>query len=91
LIQSTRRFILSKDNPLFYEGKSVSGIGSEHTQKNFVWPMSIIMEGLTLVINNSTKKDLDYVWKRLEISHVDTFAMHESFNVNRPKNFTRKW
>jgi len=49
------------------------------------------MEGLTLIINNNTKKDLDYVWKRLETSHVDTFSMHESFNVNIPKSFTRKW
>jgi meiotically up-regulated gene 157 (Mug157) protein len=49
--------------------------------------MSIIMEGLT----NNSQENLDYVWKRLEISHAGTFAMHESFNVNNPKEFTRTW
>ncbi len=49
--------------------------------------MSIIMEGLT----NHSQENLDHVWKRLEISHAGTFAMHESFNVNNPKEFTRTW
>jgi meiotically up-regulated gene 157 (Mug157) protein len=53
--------------------------------------MSIIMEGLTLIINNETKYDLDSVWKRLELSHVNTYSMHESFNVNNPTQFTRHW
>jgi meiotically up-regulated gene 157 (Mug157) protein len=49
--------------------------------------MAIIMEGLT----NNSQENLDHVWKRLEASHVGTFAMHESFNVNNPKEFTRTW
>jgi meiotically up-regulated gene 157 (Mug157) protein len=49
--------------------------------------MSIIMEGLT----NNTKTVLDSVWQRLETSHAGTFAMHESFDVNNPKQFTRTW
>ncbi len=53
--------------------------------------MAIIMEGLTIIIDNHTRDDLDYVWKRLELSHANTFSMHESFNVNNPKDFTRKW
>lgn len=55
--------------------------------------MSIIMEGMTLFINNNnnTKNDLDYVWKRLELSHANTFSIHESFHVNNPKRFTRNW
>jgi meiotically up-regulated gene 157 (Mug157) protein len=91
LIQSTRRFVLSKNNSLFFQGQFASGIGSKHTRENFTWPMAIIMEGFTVDINNNTKRDLDYVWKRLELSHVDTFYMHESFNVDNPKEFTRQW
>jgi meiotically up-regulated gene 157 (Mug157) protein len=45
------------------------------------------MEGLT----DSSEKNLDTVWKRLEASHANTFAMHESFNVDNPTEFTRKW
>ncbi len=91
ILQSTRQFILSNDNSLFFQGKFAYGIGSEHTTKQFVWPMSIIMEGLTLMLDNHTKYDLDSVWKRLELSHVETFSMHESFNVDDPKQFTRRW
>ncbi len=91
LIESTRRFILSKSNTFYFGGKYASGIGSKHTPPNFVWPMSIIMEGLTININNKTKKYLDFVWKRLEISHAKTFSMHESFNVDDPRDFTRPW
>ncbi|CAF1040151.1 unnamed protein product [Rotaria sordida] len=87
LIISTRNFILSKDNPLFYQGQYAYGIGSHHTPIEYVWPMSIIMEGLT----NNSKENLDSVWQRLEASHVETFSMHESFNVNNPKEFTRHW
>ncbi|CAF3898861.1 unnamed protein product [Rotaria sp. Silwood2] len=87
LITSTRNFILSKDNRLFYQGQYAYGIGSHHTEVHNVWPMSIIMEGLT----NTTKKNLDSVWQRLEVSHAGTFSMHESFNVNNPKHFTRQW
>lgn len=49
--------------------------------------MSIIMEGLT----DPSPANLESVWKRLETSHAGTFAMHESFNVNEPKQFTRAW
>jgi meiotically up-regulated gene 157 (Mug157) protein len=44
---------------------------------------------LTLMIDNRTKNDFDSVWERLELSHVDTFSMHESFHVDNPKQFTR--
>ena len=91
ILQSTRQFILSKDNSLFFQGNFAHGIGSEHTSKQFVWPMSIIMEGFTLMLDNHTKNDLDSVWTRLEFSHVGTYSMHESFNVDNPKHFTRHW
>jgi meiotically up-regulated gene 157 (Mug157) protein len=91
LLKSTRQFILSKNNTQFFRGQYASGIGSRHTPTGFVWPMSIIMEGLTMTIDNITEKDLDYVWQRLEASHADTFSMHESFDVNDPTQFTRGW
>jgi len=74
ILRATRRFLLSKDNPQFFQGQ-------------FVWPMSIIIEGLT---SNSTDI-LESVWQRLEVSHAGTFSMHESFNVNNPKEYTRAW
>ena len=91
LIQSTRQFVLSNNNSLFFQGKYASGIGSEHTALGYIWPMAIIMEGLTTEMNNSTETNLDDVWERLETSHVGTFAMHESFDANDPKRFSRDW
>lgn len=87
LLDSTRQFILTKNNPLFYQGVYAHGIGSDHTASSYVWPMSIIIEGLS----HRSQANLDSVWKRLETSHAGTFAMHESFNVNEPKQFTRTW
>ncbi|CAF0988228.1 unnamed protein product [Adineta ricciae] len=87
ILASTRKFVLSTDNSLFFQGEYASGIGSHHTQAQYVWPMAIIMEGFT----NHSQANLDSVWKRLEASHAGTFAMHESFDVNNPKQFTRTW
>lgn len=87
LLTSTRSFILSNNNRLFYQGLIAHGIGSHHTPSEYVWPMAIIMEGLT----DNSEKILDSVWQRLEASHANTFAMHESFNVNNPKEFSRQW
>ncbi len=53
--------------------------------------MSIIMEGMSLIIVDNTKKDLDYVWKRLEIGHPNTISMRENIHVDDPIKFTRKW
>ena len=91
LLQATRRFVLSSRNPLFFKGTNGSGVGSDHTEKGHVWPMSIVMEGFTAHMENTTNENLDSVWKRVEASHAGTFSMHESFDVNDPTVFTRKW
>lgn len=47
LYQNTRRFILSKNNPFYYEGISAKGIGSPHTPPEYIWHISLAMQGLT--------------------------------------------
>ncbi len=37
--ENTRRFLLSQDNPSFYQGHWARGIGSYHTPENWVWPL----------------------------------------------------
>ena len=44
---NTRKFILSSNNPYYYQGTILSGIGSPHTPQNYVWPIALAMEGLT--------------------------------------------
>jgi meiotically up-regulated gene 157 (Mug157) protein len=45
--QNTRKLLLSSYNPFFFKGKAAEGIGSPHTGMNMIWPIGIIIRGLT--------------------------------------------
>ncbi|KAH9598036.1 Metal-independent alpha-mannosidase [Trypanosoma melophagium] len=47
LYQRTRSFLLSERNPWYFSGKAGKGIGSPHTGKDMIWPLSLIMQALT--------------------------------------------
>ncbi len=87
IYQNTRRFVWSQDNPYFFRGKDGEGIGGPHVGVNYAWPMSMIMKGLTTSDANELRECL------YQLIHTDgeTGFMHESFNVNDHKDFTRKW
>ena len=84
---ATRKTILSKENPYFYEGLYAKGIGSSHTPKDYVWPIAIAMEGLTTNDKLEKEKILDL----LVATDAGTHFMHEGFDVNNPNNYTREW
>ncbi len=84
---NTRAFILSKDNPYYFEGKSAKGIGSPHTPKNHIWPIALSMQGLT----TGDKNEMLSLIHTLAQTDADTGFMHESFHKNKPQKFTRKW
>ena len=44
---NTRKFVLSENNPFFFKGKAGEGIGGPHAGMDMIWPLSIIMRGLT--------------------------------------------
>ncbi len=83
----TRKLIWSKDNPYFFQGKWGAGVGGPHVGLGQAWPMSIIMRGLT----SKDKQELRECLTMLCHTDADTGFMHESFDVNNPKKFTRKW
>ena len=85
--QNTRRFVLSDNNPYFKRGKFANAVGSPHTGKRNVWHLSIIMRAMTSN-NDSEIKDCLSMLKR---THAGTGFMHESFDPNNPKDFTRNW
>ena len=89
--QNTRRMIWSEDNPYFftgtYDGTKIGAIGSPHTGLDKVWPMSIIMKGLTSNDVNEQRACVDLLVK----TDAGTGFMHESFNPNNPADFTRSW
>lgn len=87
IYKNTRRFVLSADNPYFFKGKAAEGIGSPHTLVQNIWPMSLIMRGLTSTDDTEILAQL----RQLKKNHAGTGFMHESFNQDDPTKFTRKW
>lgn len=85
--QNTRKFLFSDDHCWFFSGKAASGIGSPHTLKDMIWPMTIIMKAMT----SSDKTEIKACLDALKSTHAGTGFMHESFHKDDPTNFTRKW
>jgi len=84
---ATRSNILSVANPYYYAGAYLQGIGSPHTPPNYVWPISLAMEGLT-------SDDLSVIEAKLQKiaeTDADTLQCHEGIDVDDPKQFTREW
>ncbi len=87
IMQNTRRFVLSEANPCYYQGVYARGIGSPHTPVNHVWPLSLIMQGMTST-DDREKKD---ILRMLFETDAGTGLMHESLCVNDPAIYTREW
>ncbi|OHS95183.1 uncharacterized protein TRFO_02109 [Tritrichomonas foetus] len=87
IYQNTRKFVWSLDNPYFFKGKKGEGIGGPHIGYNYSWPMSIIMRALT----SQSDEEIRECVKMLRDTDGDTGFMHESFLVDDPTDFTRKW
>jgi len=85
--QNTRKLLLSNSNPFFFKGKAAEGIGGPHAGMDMIWPLSIIMRGLTSTNDAEIKICLDTLRK----NHAGTGFMHESFHKDDPAKFSRKW
>jgi uncharacterized protein len=87
IYHNTRDFVLSADNPFFFKGPAGEGTGGPHAGMNMIWPLSIIMRGLTSIDD----KEIKLCLRMLQHCHAGTGFMHESFNKNDSAKFTRKW
>ena len=85
--QNTRNYVWGPENPFFYRGSAAEGIGGPHIGKDMVWPMSIILKGLT----STDPKEIAACIQVLKRTHGGTGFMHESFHKDDPRKFTRKW
>lgn len=84
---NTRKYVLSKNNPFYFKGSAAEGIGGPHVGIDMIWPMAIIMKGMTS--NNSVEiKDCIEVLRK---THAGTGFMHESFHKDDPSKFSRSW
>ncbi len=87
IYQNTRKFILSQNNPFFFKGTAGEGIGGPHVGIDMIWPLSIIMRGLTSDNDMEIKQCLN----TLIHANAGTGFMHEAFHKNDAQKFTRKW
>ncbi|MGX7202152.1 metal-independent alpha-mannosidase [Enterococcus plantarum] len=87
IYQNTRALILSDENPYYYEGIELKGVGSEHTPKDYVWPIALCIQGLTTDNQLEKAKLLDTLVK----TDANTNHMHEGINVNDSSQYTREW
>ncbi|OQP59279.1 Tat pathway signal protein [Niastella vici] len=87
IYQNTRKLVLSADNPFFFKGTAGEGIGGPHVGQDMIWPMGIIMRGLTSTNDAEIKECIQMLQK----THAGTGFMHESFYKDDPKKFSRSW
>jgi meiotically up-regulated gene 157 (Mug157) protein len=87
LYQRTRARAWSKDNPYFFKGSAAEGIGGPHEGLRMIWPMSIIMRALT----STSDKEIAACLAAIKNTHAGTGFIHESFDQDNPKQFTREW
>jgi meiotically up-regulated gene 157 (Mug157) protein len=85
IYMNTRRFVLSPDNPYYYAGKFGRGVGSPHTPQGYVWPLALVMQGLTA----TDPDEVNNVLAQLQASDTGDHLLHESFDPNDPSHFTR--
>jgi len=85
--RNTRAMLLSPDNPWYYSGSAADGIGSLHTATGYIWPLAIIMRGLT----STDEVEIETTLRHLIATDGGTGFMHESFDKDDPTRFSRPW
>lgn len=83
----SRALAWSPRNPYFFRGSAAQGIGGPHEGLRMIWPMSIIMRGLSSDDDGEIRQCLRW----LKTTHAGTGFMHEAFDQDDPAHFTRAW
>ena len=87
IYRNTRKLLLSPENPYWCVGKVASGLGGPHVGVDMIWPLGIIIQGLTATSDTEVKQCLTTLQK----THAGTGFMHEAFNKDDPEKYTRPW
>ena len=85
--KNTRAYVLSRENPFYFEGAAAKGVGSPHTPKDYIWHIALSMQGLTSTDPDECRALLDM----LTSTDAGTGFMHEGFHKDDPAKFTRPW
>ncbi len=91
----TRAMVWSASNPWFFRGTAGEGIGGPHVGRDNIWPMSQIIYALTAQRTGVPAAEADREIRSalgwLKDSARGFGFMHESYNRDDPKQFTRPW
>ena len=87
LYKNTRSFILSHENPWYFEGAVAKGVGSPHTGYDKIWHIALAMQALT----SDDYEEIRSCLNMITATHAGTYLMHESFNKDDAEDFTRPW
>jgi len=85
--QNTRRWALSTRNPYYFNGRAAEGLGGPHSGLNMIWPLGLIIQGMT----SSNDDEIRHCLDTLQRTHAGTGFMHESFDRDNAYKFTRPW
>ena len=87
IYQNTRHLVLSDANPYYCQGKAANGPGGPHVGMDMIWPLGLIVQGLT----STNDAEIRSCLITLQKTHAGTGFMHEAFHKDDPKKFTRSW
>jgi uncharacterized protein len=87
LYARTRAFVWSERNPWFFRGSAGDGIGGPHEGANMIWPMSQTIYALT----SQSSEEIRAMLRMLKTGSAGSGFIHESYDRNDPKHFTRSW
>ncbi len=87
LYTRTRAFAWSEQNPYFFRGTAGEGIGGPHVGLGMIWPMSQMVYALT----SDSDAEIGRALGMLKDSARGFGFMHESYNKDDGKKFTRAW
>ena len=85
--RATRRFVWSEENPWFFRGKAGEGIGGPHCGYGSIWPMSVILRGLT----SDDPAEMRACLAQLLATDAGTAFVHESHDRDDAARFSRSW
>lgn len=84
---ATRALLLSPENPYYYSGTAAAGIGSPHTPPRYIWHIALAVQG----ISSTSAVERQHLLELLRDTTGGTGQMHEGFDVDDPRKFTREW
>ena len=87
LYRRTRAAAWSARNPYFFTGSAADGIGGPHKGLGMIWPMSIIVRAMT----SDDDAEIRQCLRWLKTTDAGTGFIHESFDKDDPKRFSRPW